>query len=72
MMGSIFQRQAEKRRERRKRVDTDERLRRQKLAVSASRPIEHPCRKFQPTICSRPVQRAAKTTSSALTTVPCP
>jgi hypothetical protein len=56
----ILQRQIEKCRERRKGVNADKRLSCQRLGVRAGRPVEHPCWNFQPTFCSRPIQRAAK------------
>src|SRR6516225_7888458 len=54
------------RRKRRKRIDADKRLSCQKLGVRACRPVEHPCWHFQPTICLRPVQRAAKNNTITL------
>src|ERR1700730_14972449 len=57
---SILQRQIEKCRERRKGVNADKRLSGQRLSVSACRPVEHPYWNFSPTVCLRPIQRAAK------------
>src|SRR6202140_2346619 len=57
---SILQRQIEKCRERRKGVNADKRLSCQRLGVRAGCPVEHPCWNFQPTFCSRLIQRAAK------------
>jgi len=66
----ILQRQIEKRRERRKRVDADKRLSCQKLGVTACRPVEHPCWYFKPTVCLRPIQRAAKNDITSLVDSP--
>ena len=44
----------------------DKRLSCQKLGVRACRPVEHPCWNFQPTICLRPIQRAAKNDITSL------
>jgi hypothetical protein len=56
----ILQRQIEQRRERRKRLAADIRLSCQKPGVMARRPVEHPRRNFQPTVCLRLFQRAAE------------
>ena len=57
---SILQGQIEKHRKRRKCLDADKRLSCQKPGIMACRPVEHPRRNFQPTVCLRSVQGAAK------------
>src|ERR1700681_2194445 len=56
----MLQRQIEKCGERRNGVNADKRPSCQRLGVRAGRPVEHPCWNFQPTVCLRPIQRAAK------------
>ena len=56
----------QKRRERRKCFDAEKRLSWKKLGVRACRPIEHPCWYFKPTVCLRPIQRAAKNDITSL------
>src|SRR5207248_7492268 len=53
-------RQIDKRTKRGECIDANKRLSCQKLGVRACRPVEHPCRYFEPPICLRPIQRAAK------------
>jgi hypothetical protein len=62
----ILQRQIEQRRERRKCLDVDIRLSRQKPGVRVCRPVEHPCRDFKPPICLRPIKRAAEDDKTTL------